>query len=102
MSSCFCSSRLKIRISRTSVARKRLSTALPKDPVPPVISNTLSENTSLFAASLPVVIHTPDQLRPWRRHVPSGCREAIRIQRAIDYQFIVGHDLNLFAIDIGD
>jgi hypothetical protein len=31
------SSRLKIRISAISVERKRRSTALPKEPVPPVI-----------------------------------------------------------------
>src|SRR5690349_12410738 len=44
MSSCFFSSRLKMRISFTSVSRKRRRTALPKEPVPPVISNTLPEN----------------------------------------------------------
>ncbi len=38
MSSCFFSSRLKILISRISVSRKRLRTALPKEPVPPVIN----------------------------------------------------------------
>ena len=44
MSSCFFSSREKMRISPMSVFRKRLSTALPKLPVPPVISSTLSLN----------------------------------------------------------
>src|SRR5690554_7252215 len=44
MSSCFFSSRLKIRISSMSVPRKRLRTALPKEPVPPVINNTFFEN----------------------------------------------------------
>ena len=45
MSSCFFSSRLKIRISPTSsFRRKRLATALPKEPVPPVMSSVLSLN----------------------------------------------------------
>ena len=38
MSSCFFSSRLRMRISRRSDARKRRRTALPNEPVPPVIS----------------------------------------------------------------
>src|SRR5713226_302135 len=44
ISSCFFSSRLKMRILRTSVDKKRLRTVFPKDPVPPVIINTLSLN----------------------------------------------------------
>ena len=44
MSSCFFSSRLKMRISRRSEARKRRRTALPNEPVPPVISRVLSLN----------------------------------------------------------
>src|SRR3546814_14968374 len=39
MSSCFFSSRLKMRISVISVAKKRFSTAFPKEPVPPVIKS---------------------------------------------------------------
>ena len=35
---------MKIRISENSESKKRLSTALPKDPVPPVISSTLFLN----------------------------------------------------------
>src|SRR5574344_3128887 len=42
MSSCFFSSREKIRISFISDSKKRRKTALPKLPVPPVMSNTLS------------------------------------------------------------
>ena len=41
---CFFSSRLKMRISRKSESRKRRSTALPKEPVPPVIKSTLLSN----------------------------------------------------------
>lgn len=44
MSSCFFSSRLKIRISRRSLSINLRNTALPKLPVPPVINNTLSLN----------------------------------------------------------
>src|SRR5918994_171045 len=44
MSSCFFSSRLKMRISRRPDARKRRTTALPNEPVPPVISRVLSAN----------------------------------------------------------
>src|SRR6185295_6203362 len=48
MSSCFFSSRLKMRISRTSEERKRRVTALPKEPVPPVIKSVLSVNGPLL------------------------------------------------------
>src|SRR5271157_2982954 len=44
ISSCFFSSRLKMRISPMSVWRKRRKTALPKLPVPPVISRVLFLN----------------------------------------------------------
>src|SRR5205823_5324251 len=44
MSSCFFSSREKIRISRISVDNTRSTTALPKVPVPPVTSRVASLN----------------------------------------------------------
>src|SRR5262245_40329498 len=44
MSSCFFSSRLKMRISRSSEPRKRRTAALPKDPVPPVMRSVLPSN----------------------------------------------------------
>ena len=44
MSSCFFSSRLKMRISRICVFRNRRSTALPKEPVPPVTRRTRLSN----------------------------------------------------------
>ena len=48
MSSCFFSSRLRMRISLMSESRKQRSTALPNEPVPPVISNILSLNTDML------------------------------------------------------
>ena len=48
MSSCFFSSRLKMRISLMSESRKRRNTALPKEPVPPVIRRTLSLNMDII------------------------------------------------------
>ena len=48
MSSCFFSSRLNIRISAISVCRKRLSTAFPKEPVPPVINSFLFKNIQIL------------------------------------------------------
>ena len=42
MSSCFFSSREKMRISARSVFMKCLSTVLPNEPVPPVIIRVLS------------------------------------------------------------
>ena len=48
MSSCFFSSREKIRISLMSLFKKRRRTALPKLPVPPVINKTLSWNTDII------------------------------------------------------
>lgn len=44
MSSCFFSSREKIRISPMSVSRKCFKTVWPKEPVPPVISRVLFLN----------------------------------------------------------
>ena len=44
---CFFSSREKTRISPMSVLKNRVSTALPKEPVPPVIRRLLPENTEL-------------------------------------------------------
>src|SRR5215212_8153484 len=41
MSSCFFSSRLKMRISPISALKKRRSTALPNVPVPPVMTSVL-------------------------------------------------------------
>lgn len=38
----------KIRISLISVSKKRRNTALPNDPVPPVISSVLSLNTDII------------------------------------------------------
>ncbi len=54
MSSCFFSSRLRTRISPTSVSRNRRSTAFPKVPVPPVIRIVLSRNCSSFAVLAPL------------------------------------------------
>ena len=42
MSSCFFSSRERMRISLMSVFKKRSTTAWPKEPVPPVMRRTLS------------------------------------------------------------
>lgn len=50
MSSCFFSSREKMRISAMSVLRKRLRTALPKLPVPPVI-------ISVFPAKMLIIVY---------------------------------------------
>ena len=60
MSSCFFSSREKIRISRISVSRKRFSTAFPKEPVPPVI-------ISVLLAKI-LIIHSPPPV--------SGCKSS--------------------------
>src|SRR5687768_6996604 len=52
MSSCFFSSRLRMRISRTGDFAKRRSTAFPNEPVPPVISRVLSLNVEDIRRSL--------------------------------------------------
>src|SRR5688572_11606764 len=52
MSSCFFSSREKIRTSAMSLWRYRCSTALPKVPVPPVINNVLAFNVMLVISIL--------------------------------------------------
>ena len=50
MSSCFFSSRLKIRISAISESKKRPNTALPNEPVPPVINKVLFKNIYIPSA----------------------------------------------------
>ena len=47
MSSCFFSSRLKILISEKDESMNLFNTALPNEPVPPVINNVLSLNLSI-------------------------------------------------------
>ena len=51
ISSYFFSSREKIWISPMSVLRQRLSTALPNEPVPPVISNVLFAKSHMIFTS---------------------------------------------------
>ena len=51
MSSCFFSSREKMRISPRSVSTKCLSTVLPKLPVPPVIMRVLPANEAIYLFS---------------------------------------------------
>lgn len=48
ISSCFFSSRLKIRISPISVYKNLFSTALPNEPVPPVINRVFPVNTPIL------------------------------------------------------
>ena len=47
ISSCFFSSRLKIRISEISEFKKCFRTAFPNEPVPPVINNFISFSDQL-------------------------------------------------------
>src|SRR5262252_1254380 len=53
MSSCFFSSRLKMRISRSPELRKRRTTALPNEPVPPVISRVWLSNMPRILSGRP-------------------------------------------------
>ena len=53
MSCCFFSSRLKMRISATSLRSMRRTTALPNVPVPPVIRRVQPSNTVLITFGLP-------------------------------------------------
>ena len=55
MSSCFFSSREKIRISLRSESRKCLRTVEPKEPVPPVIISVAFEKLFINSVNLPVV-----------------------------------------------
>ena len=52
MSSCFFSSREKMRISARSVFMKCLSTVLPNEPVPPVIINVRPSKADLMFSML--------------------------------------------------
>ena len=51
MSSCFFSSREKMRISPMSVSRKCFKTVWPKEPVPPVISRVALVNADILYTS---------------------------------------------------
>ena len=56
MSSCFFSSREKMRISPMSVSRKCFRTVWPKEPVPPVIINVALLNNDTFIPSIKSVL----------------------------------------------
>src|SRR5712664_4133690 len=102
MSSCFFSSRLKIRISPTSVSRSRFSTALPNDPVPPVIIKVLFLNMNGAPRRRAVCVHLLDQLRPFGGDVPGCAGESPRVQRTIDANRVVRIDRDLLSVDVGD
>src|SRR3569833_1519180 len=101
MSSCFFSSRLKTRISPKSLRRKRLRTALPKEPVPPVMRRTLSLNRVVFSdiemfrapisAEFP---HARYQLRPRRGAVAGGVTKAGRVERSVDRHLLIRDDFD--------
>src|SRR5262245_40298676 len=97
ISSCFFSSRLKMRISRTSLDRKRLSTVLPNDPVPPVIISTLSlkiiEGRPLFELT-----HRRDHRGPFGRGVTGCFAELVSVERAVNHEPVVRRDVDLLAI----
>src|SRR5690242_12656724 len=117
MSSCFFSSRLKMRISAMSVCRKRSSTALPNEPVPPVIKSVLFLNIlgspSSFSSSihsrltrflslgvqLPVILpHRLHQLRPSGRDIPRRGPEPGGVEGPIAAEIAVRLDVDPFAI----
>src|SRR5258708_2775606 len=102
MSSCFFSSRLKMRTARISVVRRRRNTALPKEPVPPVIMTVLLSNKGPARRGFPVVMHRGDECRPGGRDVAGGGAEPGGIERSVDLDHIVRLNLNLLPIDLGD
>ena len=47
-------------------------------------------------------MHPANQFRPWFRGKSRGLSETRRIQRPVNYEFIVGNDFNRFAVDFRD
>src|SRR6267378_1696910 len=102
MSSCFFSSRLKMRTARAPVARRRRNSVFPKEPVPPVIMMVLLSNKGLARNGWTVGVHRGYELRPSSRGVAGGGAEPGGIERSVDSDRIVWHDLNLLPVDLGD
>src|SRR3989442_797171 len=102
MSSCFFSSRLKIRTARIPVMRRRRSTAFPNEPVPPVIMIVLLSNNCVAQSGGAVGVHLGNELRPGGRDIAGRGTKAAGVQRSVDPDRIVGHDVNLLAVDLGD
>src|SRR5687767_9424621 len=89
-----------MRISRTSVERKRFRTALPNEPVPPVIISTLFLNK--FSSCLSGGMHNPDKRSPIGSNV-SGCLpEALCVQRSVDREFFIRNYFDRLPVNLGD
>src|SRR5271156_2595521 len=105
MSSCFFSSRLKTRICATSVCRKRSTAAWPNEPVPPVMSTTLPLSRESFpdagGALLTEFMHDSQHLLPSGGNIPGALAKAGRIERAVDHQLPVRHDLDRMPVFAG-
>ena len=97
MSSCFFSSRLKMRISGCRCLRKRPTTALPNEPVPPVISSVLSLNISHQRSVIVRSINLPAPF-PKVPCISSGFERKIRIQIGVDVHR--GHIISRLAQEI--
>ena len=95
MSSCFFSSRLKMRISREIGREKRCITALPKEPVPPVIARVLPANIASFPSALPEQVG--EHLVPARRDEAGTLGKPFGGQRPVDMEGAVGNDLDRLA-----
>src|SRR6266576_3453054 len=102
MSSCFFSSRLKMRTARTSVVSRRRNTALPKEPVPPVIITVRLSSNCAAQSGGTVRVHLRDQVRPGGRDVARGSAKPAGVERSVDPDRIVGHDVNLLTVDPRD
>src|SRR5829696_5375810 len=102
MSSCFFSSRLKMRISPISVETKRWMTALPKEPVPPVTRRVLDENMTSAPVRRAGGAHALDHLRPGRGPISRRLAEAARIERSINRHLLVETDLRLNPVHVLD
>src|SRR5258705_4703421 len=102
MSSCFFSSRLKMRTACTFVVSRRRNTALPKEPVPPVIITLELSNKGPAGSGCTVRVHRFDECRPGRRDIAGGGAEPGGIERSVDSDRVVGLDLDLLGVDRGD
>src|SRR4030095_12901863 len=104
MSSCFFSSRLNTRISAKSEWMKRWSTALPKEPVPPVIIRVLSLNINQsceIGLGSAEFSHAAYQLGPRRRLIAGGLAKTGGGKRAVNGKPGIGSYLRVPSVGLG-
>ncbi len=85
--------------------KKAVAAAWPNEPVPPVMSTTLPLSKGSFpdagGALLTEFMHDSQHLFPSGGNIPGALAKAGRIERAVDHQLPVRHDLDRMPVLAG-